>query len=93
MQCEHQRHPIVSFILYFITGFALFLHILSHMLPIIILFHSHWLEHIIEHPVVTAIALLFIPLSIYHIWHDRKMHKLIHHLTEKLIALERNKIL
>lgn len=79
--CEHRRHPIVTFLVYLITGLALFLHILSHMLPLVILLHSKWLVQAIEHPITTCIALLFIPLSIYHIWQDNKMHKIIHRLT------------
>ena len=81
--CEHSRHPIVTFLIYLVTGLALFLHILSHMLPVVILLHSPWLIKVLEHPITTCIALLFIPLSIYHIWQDNKMHKMIHQLTKE----------
>jgi hypothetical protein len=81
--CEHQRHPIVTFSIYLITGLALVLHILSHMLPIVILLHSKWLECIIEHPLTTCIALAFIPLSIYHLWQDNRMHETVHRLTKE----------
>jgi len=81
--CEHQRHPIVTFLVYLITGLALFLHILYHMLPVVILLQSKWLERVIEHPITMCTALLFIPLSIYHIWQDNKMHKTIHRLTKE----------
>jgi hypothetical protein len=82
--CEHKRHPAITGLIYIITGLALFLHILSHLLPVIILLHRPWLEHFLEHPIVTCIALLFIPLSIYHMWSDRKMHKTVHRLMIEL---------
>lgn len=86
--CEHRRHPVVTLLVYAVTGLALFLHILSHMLPVVVLIHSKWLEQVIEHPATTCIALLFIPLSIYHIWQDNKMHRTVHRLThERDVAL------
>ena len=82
--CEHQRHPVISFLIYLVTSLALFLHILSHMLPIVLLLHSHWIVRLIEHPITTCVALLFIPLSVYHMYRDRQMHRTIHRLTKEL---------
>lgn len=91
--CEHRRHPVFTFVVYFVTGLALVLHVLSHMLPIVMLLNSKWLEIVIEHPVTTCVALSFIPLSIYHLWNDNKMHDKLHQLKkERDEALEALKL-
>lgn len=87
-KCEHQKHPIITFSIYAVTGIALFLHILSHMLPILLVFHSNILINFIESPYVTVVAMLFIPLSIYHMIRDYKTHKTIHKLIEERDGLK-----
>lgn len=82
-KCEHQKHPVITIAIYSVTGLALFLHILSHLLPILLMFHSTLLVSFLESPYVTVAALLFIPLSIYHMWRDYNTHKTIHRLTEE----------
>jgi len=77
------------FLVYLVTGLALILHVLSHMIPILIVLHAQWLESIVEHPITTCIALSFIPLSVYHLWKDGQMHQKVHDLTkerDRLIA-------
>jgi hypothetical protein len=81
--CEHQRHPVITILIYLITGLALLLHFLSHMLPIILLCNNKFLIGLIENPITTYVAFLFVPLSIYHIWRDRQMHQTVHRLTKE----------
>jgi fumarate reductase subunit D len=81
--CEHQKHPFVTFAVYFVTGTALFLHILSHLLPVFLILHNEKIINFLESPIVTVVAFLFIPLSIYHMVKDYRAHKTLHKLKEE----------
>jgi hypothetical protein len=81
--CQYHEHPVWGKVVYILSGAALFLHMLGHLVPVLIVFgEPGWAEKIAHNPWLTAVALSFIPLAIYHIWRDRKIHAELHRLQE-----------
>jgi hypothetical protein len=63
----------------------MFLHIISHLLPLLLIItpESKVLT-ILENPAFTCLALGFIPLMIYHLFHDRNIHKKLHSVQSEV---------
>lgn len=86
MACKHNN--LIFSILTTLSLVAVFLHMVSHLIPLILVSVSHdTMEIILRNPFVTVAAWSFLPLMIYHIWHDRKMHKEIHRLQNQIKTL------
>jgi len=84
MECKH-KHRFVVWLLTIVSLVALFLHMASHFIPILItnetihkaiepFLHSTWL---------TVVAWSFLPIMIYHFWMDKKIHSEMHRLQEE----------
>ena len=81
--CGYDSNKKTGRVLYLFTAAALLLHLLGHIAPIVFFFVDPAIrEKIVESPILTWTALLFIPLSLYHLYRDRKIHSELHRLQE-----------
>jgi succinate dehydrogenase hydrophobic anchor subunit len=77
-----------------ISLIAVFLHMLSHIIPVLVTNETCYkiIEPYLHNPIMLIIAWCFLPLFIYHLWNDRRIHKEMHRLQEENKDL-RNKLL
>jgi hypothetical protein len=73
-------------VIYILSLTAMILHMMSHLIPIIVTNPSlhEKIEPCLHHPAVFIAAWSFLPLAVYHLWKDRKLHERVHALEDQL---------
>lgn len=91
MKCKH-NHLLMS-LLTAISLVAVFLHMACHLIPILLVTESahELVEPLLHNSFVTIAAWSFLPLMIYHMWKDKRMHKEIHRLQQEVEQLKNMK--
>lgn len=84
------RKLILLGLIQVITLIAIILHMFSHVMPILITNEvtRGLIEPYLHNPVIVVAAWSFIPLAIYHMIHDRRMHKDLHDRQTEITQLE-----
>jgi succinate dehydrogenase hydrophobic anchor subunit len=85
LECKHGRNRFLVGALTVITLIALFLHLASHLIPILITNEAFYkaIEPFLHHPLLIIAAWSFLPLACYHTWKDRKIHTEMHRLQKE----------
>lgn len=84
-ECQHGKNRFLLGLLTVVTLIALFLHLASHFIPILITNEAcmRVIEPFLHHPLLIIAAWSFLPLAGYHMWKDRRIHEELHRLEKE----------
>ena len=85
MECRHGPNRLAWALLTAAAFAAVFLHLASHLLPILITNEACYraLEPVLHNPLLIIAAWSFLPIAGCHMWKDRKIHSEMHRLQKE----------
>ena len=85
LECRHGPNRFLMGLLTIVTFTAIFLHLASHLIPILITNEACMkaIEPFLHHPLLIIAAWSFLPLAGYHFWNDRRIHTEMHRLQKE----------